>query len=90
MGHFYQNLLRQEWSLECITAARYQYGNSDQEHSALLLAGAGGNIEMRGGLIVILRHAGPRSVARICLDNWKNILNIRGETVLQKMLNIGS
>ena len=31
MGHFYQNLLRQEGSLECITAARYQYGNSDQE-----------------------------------------------------------
>ena len=88
MGHFYQNLLRQEWSLECITAARYQYGNSDQDQE--LLAGAGGNIEMRGGLIVILRHAGPRSVARICLDNWKNILNIRGETVLQKMLNIGS
>ena len=88
MGHFYQNLLRQEGSLECITAARYQYGNSDQDQE--LLAGAGGNIEMRGGLIVILRHAGPRSVARICLDNWKNILNIRGETVLQKMLNIGS
>ena len=66
MGHFYQNLLRQEWSLECITAARYQYGNtySDQE-----LDGGGGIIEMRGGLIVILRHAGPRSVARICLDN---------------------
>ena len=84
MGHFYQNLLRQEWSLECITAARYQYGNSDQDLDG------GGNIEMRGGLIVILRHAGPRSVARICLDNWKNILNIRGETVLQKMLNIGS
>ena len=31
MGHFYQNLLRQEGSLECITAARYQYGNSDQD-----------------------------------------------------------
>ena len=82
MGHFYQNLLRQEWSLECITAARYQYGNSDQDQDG------GGNIEMRGGLIVILRHAGPRSVARICLDNWKNILNIRGETVLQKIINI--
>ena len=44
MGHFYQNLLRQEWSLECITAARYQYGNSDQdqEHIALLQDQDGG------------------------------------------------